>query len=1307
MAQSDPTVLNAATRFTAKSARSVSVSPSRSPIRKAQFKAHEVDPLLGSLSPDSTLKALSETNAVATAGEQTQDILTQSISEATEQERALGIRAAIAGKKIKEWYTELADWEWPTGLDVGKGKGFENPPGQQDEDYLGCLPVRLLEHYEERVEEIKDGLEALEVEDLKEHVLDAHIPTRSRPTSASGVGAPPPLSFVQLSDFTAVITATIVQALPYLAHLSSMLQTWDFRFLVLRLVPGLLKSLNSTKKALQMAWHSVEDNEEAKSFNRTHFESTKSSLECMVSALGSTFDKALDALEGREDSLPEEWIDLMDSIEMDFANWVVVADKRSFLNEMNQNTLQEAHILVSQCTEIPPGDTPSLANPDDGVEDSIPPQKGECYPNSDLGPGINQDNTNTTETTEYQLETVADAAVKSSVLFEPASNNGSEASVNTSVNINEEPHINEEPNFIKEPNMAEELEPPQAAETMASNLPELTPLTSFRFPPSRAYSKSSSDPRRPEALQIPVSRIGHRRDVSEISVADSMMSDAFSDLSNAEILNASTAEVSSPTIVESFPRRFSSADLLSLSQRQPPAEESRPRTMHLFSHEAAVVAQAISDQKVTSNDSSNGVPGIGRLSQGNNGPLADEQRRERMSLEEDIRHSMIHRASVSSMELISKSRVRSIMISRSDSNSSVRLLSDEGPQSPFSDKGSPTDALRALSRDCDGPNSPLQDQCDPSRPSQETTISTNGPFEVQKAYVPQSPVPVQSLGNLSAHAPERPPLLPRKSSRRLPRTLDVALGSVAPDSVTPSTEIATNFTAFPALTTPTKATPASPLTPQSSTKKPVESPTKSTDETIEEKIQDILSGIPARIRLKSPSQPEPSKMPDPNRSSKGSCEKAWLAPIAPSDSSTDPSTRSTTPTPSLTLTPVRPSRSSRPSVSRVDNSDVKVYHLSRSGPNQPKDTPPIRLFVRLVGESGERVMVRVGGGWADLGEYLREYALHHGHSKSSMTNDQFEVQALPDNRKASDGTALGSSPAGSGYLSKSYGTPKQPGSRPSSALDVSRPTPPGLNNHKTRRASAASATIRRDAESPSAMFSSSPASTFSVDPIALDTDKLPPVPIVPSQHDHSRRSFSSAGPVRSATPSQLASSPAMPKFTPLGAAGPVKTKYSNRLRVSSATNPRSSSPIPSRSPSSRPTTASSSVAPSTPAWSDLGQVDTQTSNDAWVQDVLKKARRSHVPSSPPAASPLSGTPAASRKTSLGPASAVAVSADTSEEGRNIPREGGMLNSENHKKSRSKSRDRLSQALGVGGDRPESPNSSSIRRVFLRKKNSFR
>ncbi|KKY21990.1 putative gas2 domain protein [Phaeomoniella chlamydospora] len=972
MAQSDPTVLNAATRFTAKSARSVSVSPSRSPIRKAQFKAHEVDPLLGSLSPDSTLKALSETNAVATAGEQTQDILTQSISEATEQERALGIRAAIAGKKIKEWYTELADWEWPTGLDVGKGKGFENPPGQQDEDYLGCLPVRLLEHYEERVEEIKDGLEALEVEDLKEHVLDAHIPTRSRPTSASGVGAPPPLSFVQLSDFTAVITATIVQALPYLAHLSSMLQTWDFRFLVLRLVPGLLKSLNSTKKALQMAWHSVEDNEEAKSFNRTHFESTKSSLECMVSALGSTFDKALDALEGREDSLPEEWIDLMDSIEMDFANWVVVADKRSFLNEMNQNTLQEAHILVSQCTEIPPGDTPSLANPDDGVEDSIPPQKGECYPNSDLGPGINQDNTNTTETTEYQLETVADAAVKSSVLFEPASNNGSEASVNTSVNINEEPHINEEPNFIKEPNMAEELEPPQAAETMASNLPELTPLTSFRFPPSRAYSKSSSDPRRPEALQIPVSRIGHRRDVSEISVADSMMSDAFSDLSNAEILNASTAE----------------------------------------------------------------------------------------------------------------------------------------------------------------------DQCDPSRPSQETTISTNGPFEVQKAYVPQSPVPVQSLGNLSAHAPERPPLLPRKSSRRLPRTLDVALGSVAPDSVTPSTEIATNFTAFPALTTPTKATPASPLTPQSSTKKPVESPTKSTDETIEEKIQDILSGIPARIRLKSPSQPEPSKMPDPNRSSKGSCEKAWLAPIAPSDSSTDPSTRSTTPTPSLTLTPVRPSRSSRPSVSRVDNSDVKVYHLSRSGPNQPKDTPPIRLFVRLVGESGERVMVRVGGGWADLGEYLREYALHHGHSKSSMTNDQFEVQALPDNRKASDGTALGSSPAGSGYLSKSYGTPKQPGSRPSSALDVSRPTPPGLNNHKTRRASAASATIRRDAESPSAMFSSSPASTFSVDPIALDTDKLPPVPIVPSQHDHSRRSFSSAGPVRSATPSQLASSPAMPKFTPLGAAGP-------------------------------------------------------------------------------------------------------------------------------------------------------------------------
>jgi hypothetical protein len=71
---------------------------------------------------------------------------------------------------------------------------------------------------------------------------------------------------------------------------------------------------------------------------------------------------------------------------------------------------------------------------------------------------------------------------------------------------------------------------------------------------------------------------------------------------------------------------------------------------------------------------------------------------------------------------------------------------------------------------------------------------------------------------------------------------------------------------------------------------------------------------------------------------------------------------------------------------RGDN-EIKLYHLT-----QPGTDKPIKLFIRRVGENGERVMVRVGGGWSDLGEYLRQYAEHHGRRTASQAN--FEVMGM-------------------------------------------------------------------------------------------------------------------------------------------------------------------------------------------------------------------------------------------------------------------------------------------------------------------------
>lgn len=128
-------------------------------------------------------------------------------------------------------------------------------------------------------------------------------------------------------------------------------------------------------------------------------------------------------------------------------------------------------------------------------------------------------------------------------------------------------------------------------------------------------------------------------------------------------------------------------------------------------------------------------------------------------------------------------------------------------------------------------------------------------------------------------------------------------------------------------------------------------------------------------------------------------------------------------TPGFTLAPAY-GKNPRPRTKSTQQ-DIKVYHLSRSS-----GEPPIKLFIRCVGEGGQRVMVRVGGGWADLGEYLKEYATHHGRRSGVGTKEKVEVEVrdLPRNSRG---------PAGS-----------SPPSRPASALE-SPMTP--LHVRKTRR----------------------------------------------------------------------------------------------------------------------------------------------------------------------------------------------------------------------------------------------------------------
>jgi hypothetical protein len=213
--------------------------------------------------------------------------------------------------------------------------------------------------------------------------------------------------------------------------------------------------------------------------------------------------------------------------------------------------------------------------------------------------------------------------------------------------------------------------------------------------------------------------------------------------------------------------------------------------------------------------------------------------------------------------------------------------------------------------------------------------------------------------------------------------------------------------------------------------RPFREPFRETDDRLQDKIHSILSTIPARIRLKSTAVhdlelPSGGSSLSASRSDKLGSKSPYLTP-----------SRSSTPTPSITLTPAFPRlRHSR--LSGGEEKTVRVYHLHRTG-----KTAPTKLFVRSVGENGERVMVRVGGGWADLGEYLREYALHHG--RRTASNGCVEVQGLPTQSSPACSSPVSNlTPTSENGCSTSLSRPNSVlSTRPSSSLAV----------RKTRRSS--------------------------------------------------------------------------------------------------------------------------------------------------------------------------------------------------------------------------------------------------------------
>ena len=974
----DPITRSPTHHFPTQSRLAASPSPLRSPTRRQLSTNQDFKHLLSGLSPSSTLEALQADDPLRPGDNASKSFIQASVASASTSEKAWGIKAALAGKKVREWYAEVGAWIWPgfnhppleesasrraqhhqeSSTDRGSSLEAITPRGSNlvGKRAMGALSSKLVQDYEERIQTIRDDMETLEIEDLKDYVRNAHWKVGSRrssfrePQASFGLAT----DYDRLDDFTAVITATIVQALPTISRLETLLNTWSTRLLVLRQVPSFLTDLDSGRESMVSATiaigaHDAQHHRRRPDFSWKAFSDIRAVLQDQIAELGRKLDRMLDLLEGSIDTLPDAWIDGLDNIESEYSAWVVKAERVAMNRELRNERLEKDY-TQDRTDELLDLDGPrDLRHTTSDVETSAQPNGLRRRADSDFD--LTQRNPIETLMTE---NAVTESSTESS-------------------------------------NKSFSLEPVPSRDALLEQLRAQLRGSAIDSVDGQTLGQLSN---RPKTLLLPV-RTSHRPPPlmlagSKANIESPDSPDAASDTSSSGFSasnyssNKSSPEIQSAVLAEYIgtPVRFTSSMSsnkepltsaeIAFRRLGPPAEGDGPR-----------------------------IQPSGVLSDFG---LKNERRNKVLG------HFRARSASLQSFEPVSKHEIRRIQVRRSGSYSSALSLSDpEYDQAQpsrlppsFAGQHGELQALRvtrplpatgeakdeqssipAQNKDPRHAKSKQQSlyHSPPPVPVQPSTSAQNSvresrpprqqlPYHSPPAVPPSSAHPAQSLDQeldmadhrLPYHSP--PPILPR-SAHRFEQVSDLSPGST-PVKIR---QMKTND--------PTGGHPPGPVeTPRTA----IGPSLKNLDDQLEERISSILTELPTQIRLRSgpePDAPEVTRFNSPSDIRKPKVRSpAWRLKRR----------QTSNPLPSMTLAPAQPK--STQSRSPTTEPDIKLYHL-----HQPGKTAPIKLFVRLVGEGGERVMVRIGGGWADLGEYLREYAGHHG--RRSVSDSPFDIAGLP------------------------------------------------------------------------------------------------------------------------------------------------------------------------------------------------------------------------------------------------------------------------------------------------------------------------
>lgn len=311
---------------------------------------------LRDLSPETTLRAFTEEPVPFDTTRDEYKIFA-CIDALTVAERDLGTRVAKAAQRLKSWCAEIEQWGWTGGfeppseeykekrrrsLEARIAEHVDNAEALGPLQYYGSLLSAELEQHEARLDDMGEELLKLDVDELKEYVLDMHPQGRSRPGSA-GFGASRS-SYQPMDDFSFLITQTLLSALPHHAQLKDRLNTWTARVSILRSAPRYLHDLKQAKKAMSLGWNALEppkDPSDAAFVQWKEAVDTISGvLRSKVSDLGRRLDRMLDTLEGRDDCLPDRWIDVFEDLEVDFGRWVPESTRKVIESDVRRQSNQ-------------------------------------------------------------------------------------------------------------------------------------------------------------------------------------------------------------------------------------------------------------------------------------------------------------------------------------------------------------------------------------------------------------------------------------------------------------------------------------------------------------------------------------------------------------------------------------------------------------------------------------------------------------------------------------------------------------------------------------------------------------------------------------------------------------------------------------------------------------------------------------------------------------------------------------------------------------------------------------------------------